>query len=236
MQVNKWTNGQTCKRVSAGLIWNIASVFQRFSVSVFQRLSVCILLTACSTPPPAQPSPIAVLPPSPTIAVAVIPTAGAAPAPAPAPVTRPTATAQPVAPLATANPAVFSYLWPAYLPQGMQPAPKESRVASDAELGTNAPGFFLLTFNGNGGTTKIIVGGGAVEPFAVTGETREVELDGRKAKLNTNGDQRLITFDTITGQGSLFMLGVGIGEAELLQSAESLLPIELADMRARIGL
>jgi hypothetical protein len=197
-------------------------------------LCCLVVLNACGTAPSVPPIATIAPVPSPTIAAIANPTAEPALAPAPAPVAQPTATPRP-APLPTSNPAIFSYLWPAYLPEGMQPAPKESRVAGDAELGTNAPGFYLVTFNADDGKRKIILGGGAVEPFALSGETKEVELFGRKATLISNGDQRLVRFATIAGQGSLFLFGVGVAEPELLQSAESLLPIELADMRARVG-
>ena len=194
----------------------------------YRLLLLACFLSACGSRTPA-PSPNTALSPSPTIAAVVL-----APAPAPAP--RPTATPRPVQPIATANPAVFNYFWPAYLPQGMQPAPKESRIAGDNEVGSNAPGFYLVTFNADSGKRKIILGGGAVEPFALSGETKQLEIDGRAAKLTTNGEQRLLLITTGAGQGALFLFGIGVGEADLLQAADSLLPIDLPDMRARVGL
>lgn len=194
-----------------------------------------VLLVGCGDQP-AQPAAV-----SPT-AAALLPSPATAPNPAPAPApvpiptaTRPAATATAI-PLATADPASFSYLWPAYLPDGMTPSPAESRVAGDDEVGQNAPGFYLVTFNADGGKRKIIVGGGAVEPFQLRGVGRELELDGRKATLVSSGDQRLITFVTQPGQGSLFVLGVGIEEQDLLLAAESLLPIDVTEMRLRVGL
>jgi hypothetical protein len=139
------------------------------------------------------------------------------------------------APIATANPAVFNYLWPAYLPQGMVPAPRESRVARDNELGTVASGFFLVTFSMDGGKQKIILGGGAVDPLPLTGNTQQVTLDGRQATLISQGDQHLIRFVIPPDQGSLFLFGIGVSEQELRLTAESLLPITAADMRARVG-
>jgi hypothetical protein len=116
----------------------------------------------------------------------------------------------------------------------MQPSPKESQVAQEGQIGRNAPGFYVVTFNDQN-KRKIIVGGGAVEPFAITGERRELILDQRQATLTTSGEQRMVTFETRPEQGSLFVLGIGVGEAELLQVAESLLPIDLVEMRARVG-
>ncbi len=195
-------------------------------------LFILAMLASCNSAAPT-PKPNGALSPSPTIAAAA---PVVAPAPAPAPVVRPTATPRPAQPIATANPAVFNYFWPAVLPVGMQPAPKESRVARDNEVGTNAPGFYLVTFNADGGKRKIILGGGAVEPFNLSGETKQIEVDGRTAKLITNGEQRLLVFTTNANQGTLFLFGIGVGEADLLQAADSLLPIELPDMRARVGL
>lgn len=201
---------------------------------VLPVLVFAVLACAGCTAAPSAATPAASVP-SPTIASVQ---SVAAPAPAPAPVaataTRPLPTR--AALIATANPNIFSYLWPAYLPQGMVPMPSQSRIAKDTELGTNAAGFFLITFNANGGQQKIILGGGSVEPLALTGDSKQITLDGRKATLVTNGDQRLVRFDTETNQGSLFLFGIGVSEQELLVTAESLLPITPTDMRLRVGL
>jgi hypothetical protein len=187
------------------------------------------LLAGCAGgPAPAATS----VRPSPTIAAAQPVEPALAPAPAPV---QPTATIRAL-PVATANPDVFSYVWPAYLPSGMVPAPRESRVARANELGTTAAGFFLVTFNGDAGKRKIVLGGGSVEPFAITGDQKILTLGGREATLTTAGDQRLLNFKTQPDQGSLFVLGIGVDESELLLVAESLLPIDPADMRQRTGL
>jgi hypothetical protein len=195
-------------------------------------LTAGALLSACSSPAPAPTPQQAAIVPSPTIA-AVAPIAPA-PAPEQPTLTRPPATFTPL-PVVTANPAVFSYLWPAYLPEGLTVAPKESRVARDDELGAGAPGFFLVTFNSADNKQKIILGGGAVEPLTLQGDEREMTLDGREAVLVSSGDQRLVRFVTSPGQGSLFLLGINISEQDLLLSAESLLPVASKDMRDRVG-
>jgi len=117
----------------------------------------------------------------------------------------------------------------------MVPMPRQSRIAKDNELGTNAAGFFLITFNANGGKQQIILGGGSVEPLPLTGDTRKITLDGREATLVTNGDQRLVRFATEADKGSLFLFTIGVSEQELLLTAESLLPITPGDMRLRVG-
>lgn len=208
----------------------------------FPALLLITVLVACGAPgaattPNAASAPAAPgdIRPSPTIAAA--PAASPAPVLAPAPAPAATATSTPAPPrvIPTANPAVFSYLWPAYLPEGMTPSAKESQIAKDGQIGTNAPGFYVVTFRADQGKRKIVVGGGAVEPFAIAGDRKEITLDQRKALLTTSGEQRMVTFVTQPDQGSLFVLGIGVGEAELLQVAESLLPIDPVEMRARVG-
>lgn len=207
-------------------------VFKRYTIA----LVVTLLCTACGgaqnpTPPDTRPSP--------TIA-ALVPSPQPAPAPAPAPAIRPSATAQAVAP-SPAQPALapspvpgaFVYLWPAYVPQGMELSPPESRVPGENQVGRDAEGFYVVTFNGN--AQKLIIGGGSTEPLALEGEEKELKLQTGEATLITSGDQRELLFKTEQGTGSLFIFSVGISEAELILVGESLLPIDLQDMRQRLG-
>lgn len=136
-----------------------------------------------------------------------------------------------IAPGATAVPASFSYLWPAYLPPGMQVSPAESRVAREGEVGEGGIGFFIVTFAS--GSRKLVVGGGATETLPLVGDERHISVGSRQATLTTSGDQRQIVFDVSPGR--LFVYGFGIDEADLLRVAGSLEPIDVRDMRARVG-
>ncbi|HWQ15776.1 MAG TPA: hypothetical protein VNL77_23445 [Roseiflexaceae bacterium] len=182
--------------------------------------------------------------PSPTV-VAMVPTPTAAPPTAP-PATRPAARAAPTveatsppAPIAApggaptvAAEAPFTYLWPDFVPENMAPAPKESRVAREGELGPGDIGFYVVTFNGGG--RKLIVGGGAAEALPITGRITTLRLGERGARLVTNDDQRQLI---ISGyEGSLFVYGVGLSEEELLRVAGSLRPIDVREMRRRVGM
>jgi hypothetical protein len=127
--------------------------------------------------------------------------------------------------------APFAYLWPAYLPEGMAPAARESRVAREGELGPGDIGFFVVTFNGEG--RKLVVGGGAAEPLPLTGRITTVRLGERGARMVASGEQRQLA---ISGyQGALFVYGSGVSEEELLRVAESLAPIDVGEMRRRVG-
>jgi hypothetical protein len=122
-------------------------------------------------------------------------------------------------------------MWPEYLPAGMAPSPSESRVARDGELGPGDIGFFVVTWNGGG--KKLVVGGGAAEAFPLSGRITTVALGERGARLVTSDDQRQLV---ISGtEGSLFVYGVGIAEEELVRVAESLRPIDVAELRQRVG-
>ena len=167
-----------------------------------------------ATAPPISPSPRPL-----NVELEIAPTAPpAASTPAPGQAASPTETP-------------FAYLWPEYLPDGMAPSPDESRVARDGELGQGDVGFFIVTFNGDG--RKLIVGGGSVEALALSGTIRTVLVGGRGARLVTSGDQRqLILAGT---QGTLFVYGAGIEEQELLRVAESLRPIDVRELRERVG-
>jgi hypothetical protein len=197
-------------------------------------LLIGVLLNACgsTSTPPANPTiPGPALAPSPTIAAA--PTRIPAAVPAPAPTILP-ATSTP-RPLPTDAPqAIFQYLWPVYLPEGLALSPGESRVAKVGEVGASAAGFYLITFNGDQ-KRKLIVGGGAVEPLRISGDMREVTIGQQKARLTSSGNQRVLSFVTASGQGSLFLFSSNISESELLLIAEALLPIDQADLLARVG-
>ena len=202
-------------------------------------VALILALTGCggtvATPTAAAPSPtIAAPPPRPSV------TPGAAGAAA----TRAPATAQPTAtPPTFASPTAasqagtptklepFVYLWPGYLPEGMQLSPRESRVPREGEIGQNGLGFFIVTFAEGKG--RLVVGGGATEPLPLTGEERRVEIGGRAATLTTNDQQHQVTFDV--PEGSLFVYSSSLSEDELLRVAGSLQPIDLTELRARVG-
>jgi hypothetical protein len=172
--------------------------------------------------------------PSPTIA-AVIPNPAPAPQPAqasPTAASAPTATPGAIAAV-TVAPGAFPYLWPAYLPQGMQVSPSESRVMGENEIGRDNLGFYLLTFTGDDDKRKIVVGGGSVEPLSLSGDKKSVTVADRKGTLITSGEQRLILLDS--DKGTLFVFGGGVSEQDLLLVADSLLPVDVRDMRARVG-
>jgi hypothetical protein len=192
------------------------------------------LLAGCGAPTAAEPAA-----PSPTIVAApprdpvAVPTLAATALPA---------TAAPLA-LATSPPSPasaaeepagaetpFAYLWPAYLPDGMAPAARESRIAADGELGPGDIGFFVVTWNGGG--RKLVIGGGAAEPFPLSGRITTMELGGRGARLVTNENQRQLTLSGT--EGNVFVYGAGLDEAELVKVAASLRPIDVADLRQRV--
>ena len=202
-------------------------------------LALILALTGCGesvvTPTAAAPSPtIAAPPPRPSV------TPGAAGAAA----TRAPATAQPTAtPPTFASPTAasqagtptklepFVYLWPGYLPEGMQLSPRESRVPREGEIGQNGLGFFIVTFAE--GRNRLVIGAGATEPLPLTGDERRVEIGGRAATLTTNEQQHQLTFDV--PKGSLFVYSSSLSEDELLRVAGSLQPIDLTELRARVG-
>jgi hypothetical protein len=199
-----------------------------------------LLIAGCGARPQA-----AVPPRSPTVA-AMVPSPSAAP-PTAAPATQPAAvpsapaaathapapTAQSAATAAPAGAeAPFAYLWPEFVPEQMVPAPRESRIARDDELGQGDIGFYVVTFNGGG--RKLIIGGGATEALPITGRITTLRLGERGARLITTDDQRQLV---ISGyQGTLFVYGVGISEDELVRVAESLRPIDVREMRRRVGI
>jgi hypothetical protein len=179
--------------------------------------------------------------PSPTISAAPIGTIGGAPTPSPA-VPAPTSAADATTPpLVLVQPADGStpasagqalYLWPAYLPPGFQPAPGESRVSGENQVGTGGLGFYIITLNA--GAQKLTIGGGGLpDALPLAGDERRVEVAGRSARLISSGDRREIIFEV--PQGQLFVYGAGIGEDELLKVAESLQPTDLATLRALAG-
>ena len=196
-------------------------------------------------PPSPPPAPVATgmpLQPSPTIAVitrqpsleAAVLTTPAPPstpglAPSPIPTATPPAALAQRSPVPTAD--AFVYLWPAYLPPGMQLSPAESRVAREGELGEGGIGFFIVTFEA--GKQKLVIGGGATETFAIAGEERRITVGPRQATLTTSGDLRQLVFDV--PQGRLFVFGSGVSQEELLRVAESLQPIDVQELRKRVG-
>jgi hypothetical protein len=175
--------------------------------------------------------------PSPTIAVPPLRSSPTIAAPGRA-ATRPTATPPAFSQPTTAPPAgtpaqlePFAYLWPAYVPDGMQISPKESRVAREGEIGQNGQGFFVVTFAS--GTGRLVIGGGATDALPLAGEKRAIKIAGRAATLTTSDQQRQVSFDM--PKGSLFVYSSVLSEDELLRVAGSLQPIDLSDLRARVA-
>jgi hypothetical protein len=123
------------------------------------------------------------------------------------------------------------YLWPAYLPADMRVSPGESRVAHAGETGQDAGGFFIVTINS--GNDKLVIGGGATETLPLTGEQRRISVGGRPATLTTGVAGRQVVFDV--SAGSLFVYSSSLSEAELLRVAGSLQPIDVAELRQRVG-
>lgn len=199
----------------------------------FRWALLALLIARCGD----QPAPPAALQPSPTIAAAALqPRPAFTPSPAPAglvslpPSTSPApAGAQSPSPV-QAEP--FVYLWPAYLPEGMQISPKESRVAQEGQIGAEGLGFFIVTFKA--GARKLVVGGGGLaDALPLTGESQNMTIGSQQAILTTNGEQRQLVF--AVPRGTLFVYGAGLTEQELLRVAESLAPIDVRLVREQIG-
>jgi hypothetical protein len=202
----------------------------------FSALALALSLAGCAAQaavPPTAPSPtIAALPlrsmlPAPGRAATRPPAARASTA-------TPPAFSQPTAAPRAGTPAPlepFVYLWPAYLPNGMQVSPKESRVPREGEIGQNGQGFFIVTFAA--GTGRLVIGGGATDALPLAGDQRRIEVGGRPATLTTNDPQRQVTFDV--PKGSLFVYSSILSEDELLRVAGSLQPIDLSELRRRVG-
>jgi hypothetical protein len=111
----------------------------------------------------------------------------------------------------------------------MQPAPEESRVSGENELGDNDLGFYLITLNGNG--NKLAIGGGGLQDvLPLTGDTRPIQAGTRKGTLITSSDQREVVLDV--ARGKLFVYSKGLAEEELLRVAASLQPIDVHTLRA----
>jgi hypothetical protein len=192
-------------------------------------------LVACAdqaVAPPAAPSPTIAAPPRPS---ATLVAGGATRAPVTAqPTATPPTFASPTAAPQVGTPTQqepFVYLWPAYLPDGMQLSPRESRVPRDGEIGQNGLGFFIVTFAAGKG--RLVIGGGATDALPLTGDKRSVEIGGRAATLTTNDPLRQVTFEV--PKGSLFVYSSSLSEDELLRVAGSLQPIDLTELRVRVG-
>lgn len=188
-----------------------------------------VACVACGTQAASAPVPT----PSPTIAAIIIPaTPVLSPTPPPQPTSVPPAAAPTNTPphaATTLTPEPTIYLWPSYLPTGMQPAPEESRVSGENELGDNDLGFYLITLNGNG--NKLAIGGGGLQDvLPLTGDMRPIQAGTRKGTLITNSDQREVVLDV--ARGKLFVYSKGLAEEELLRVAASLQPIDVHTLRA----
>jgi len=126
----------------------------------------------------------------------------------------------------------FAYLWPSYLPSGLQLSASESQIDRPEEVGAAGLGFYIFTFSN--GSSKIIIGGGAVDHFLLPGVDRRLTIGSRPATLTTapNNNQRQIIFDQ--RQGQLFLFGTNVSEADLLHVAESLQPLSPTEARRRL--
>ncbi|MDW8212209.1 MAG: hypothetical protein RMJ55_01510 [Roseiflexaceae bacterium] len=144
--------------------------------------------------------------------------------------TRPTPAGS--ASLEQGDPTRFVYRWPSFLPEGMRPSPDETRIAREDEVGDGDIGFYLVTFNGD--TNKIVIGGGAVEPFSLSGPIERINLGSYPARVVTQGDQTLIVIDD-GAPGALFVFGTGVVRDDLVRVAASLEPIDPREMRRRAG-
>lgn len=144
--------------------------------------------------------------------------------------TRPTPAGS--ASLEQGDPTRFVYRWPSFLPEGMRPSPDETRIAREDEVGDGDIGFYLVTFNGD--TNKIVIGGGAVEPFSLSGPIERINLGSYPARVVTQGDQTLIVIDD-GAPGALFVFGAGVVRDDLVRVAASLEPIDPREMRRRAG-
>jgi hypothetical protein len=214
--------------------------FTVFGSRLFVPALVLVVCAGCASEqalPAATPSPTIAVParPSPppaaasTQAPAATRPATMRPAATGEPTPTPPAIAQSTASLATPEP--FVYLWPAYVPADMRVSPGESRVAHEGEIGQNGLGFFIVTFTSGSG--KLVVGGGATDTLPLAGDQRRIVVGGRAATLTTSGAGRQVAFDV--PKGSLFVYSSNLSEEELLRVAGSLQPIDLTDMRKRLG-
>lgn len=193
-----------------------------------------MLIVGCSAPPQSS-EPTA---PAAGEAQRVTPSISSAPGVQPVPasptaqvVTRPSPAGS--ASLDQGDPTRFVYRWPAFLPEGMRPAPDETRIARDDEVGDGDIGFYLVTFNGD--ASKIVIGGGAVEPFSLSGPIERVNLGSYAARIVTQGNQTLVVIDD-GAPGALFVFGVGVARDDLMRVAASLAPIDPREMRRRSGI
>lgn len=192
-----------------------------------------LLIAGCSAPPQSS---------GPTASAAtevqrVTPSIPSAPGVQPVPAsptaqaaTRPTPAGS--ASLERGDPSRFVYRWPSFLPEGMRPSPDETRIARDDEIGDGDIGFYLVTFNSDSG--KIVIGGGAVEPFNLTGPIERINLGSYPARVVTQGEQMLIVIDD-GAPGALFVFGAGVARDDLVRVAASLAPIDPREMRRRAG-
>ncbi|MBO9383182.1 MAG: hypothetical protein J7479_12355 [Roseiflexus sp.] len=202
---------------------------------MWHRLALALIagvLIGCNAPP-LSPAPTL---PAPTVAVQrPTPSIPSVPGVQPAPALPPVAWPSParLSLLERGNPARFQYQWPSFIPDGMKPSPAESRIARDDEVGDGDIGFYLVTFSGNG--AKIVIGGGAVEPFNLSGTIERTSLGTYNARIVTQDDQTLIVIDD-GAPGTLFVFGMGIARDDLLHVAASLTPIDSREMRRLVGL
>lgn len=207
----------------------------RYSKQITRLLGGALALLACAACGGQPAAPAAAPAPSPTIAAVAIPPTTApsdTPVAAQAPSAAPSNTPPPAQPAGTPAPEPSIYLWPASLPAELSPAPQESRVSAENELGDQGLGFYLITLNGPG--KKLAIGGGGLrEALPLTGESRQLTVAGRAAKLITSGDQRELVFTVARGQ--LFLYSFGLSEQELLGIAETLQPIDVGSLRELIA-
>lgn len=186
---------------------------------------LCCALSCTSCARATSPAPTATQAATATIVAATL-----APQDAPIPTSTPQLQVVPSQPTSaaatapTATPVAFTYLWPAYLPDGMYVSPSESRVPHPNEVGSTSAGFYIVTFNSD--TRKLIVGGGATDTLVLKGDTRAVNYDASSATLTTDGEQRQLVF--IKNSTKYFIYGRNISEQEIMLVAESMVPNDIA--------
>ncbi|HMO59818.1 MAG TPA: hypothetical protein PKA05_09750 [Roseiflexaceae bacterium] len=125
---------------------------------------------------------------------------------------------------------LFEYLWPEFLPEGMQLSSGETRVAQEGEIGAGEIGFFVLTFQDGG--RKLVVGGGATDAIPLSGRIESLMIGNRPARRVSGDIGEMIVFERV--QGTLFVFGIGMTRDELEQVAASLTPIDIRELREKV--
>lgn len=107
---------------------------------------------------------------------------------------------------------------------------RESRVAQTNESGVNGVGFYIITFANR--SQKLVVGGGSTRAFPLAGEEQTITVAGKAARMISSGDQHQVVIEQ--PQGIVFVYGFGIPAEAVQQTAESLQPITIDELRSRV--